>query len=143
MLQVRSHAQKHFIRLEKKGLGAVVPPARRKAGWGDKQGSDAVEGTADSDQEFSASHRQAGSSSSISTVDFHPPVTSASQEGELVAGMQLVLLNAYVLTSQAAELCRPVYLIEQGGNISCQSPGAGVAMPIGPHHLWQCRLRLQ
>lgn len=80
--QVRSHAQKHFIRLEKKGLGAVVPPARRKARWSDKQTSEGQDGSADSDQELSASHRQAGSSSSMSTVDYHPPVTSAAHCAE-------------------------------------------------------------
>ena len=79
---MRSHAQKHFIRLEKKGLGAVVPPARRKARWSDKQTSEGQDGSADSDQELSASHRQAGSSSSMSTVDYHPPVTSAAHCAE-------------------------------------------------------------
>lgn len=84
--QVRSHAQKHFIRLEKKGLGSVVPPARRKARWSDKQAPDSFDGSADSDQELSITHRQAGSSSSMSTLDFHQSRTTAGSAAQCTEG---------------------------------------------------------
>lgn len=84
--QVRSHAQKHFIRLEKKGLGSVVPPARRKARWGDKQAPDSLDGSIDSDQELSATNRQAGSSSSMSTLDFYHTRTTAGSSAQCTEG---------------------------------------------------------
>ncbi|KAL0055709.1 hypothetical protein WJX82_003514 [Trebouxia sp. C0006] len=84
--QVRSHAQKHFIRLEKKGLGSVVPPARRKARWGDKQAPDSLDSSIDSDQELSAANRQAGSSSSMSTVDFYHTRTTAGSSAQCTEG---------------------------------------------------------
>ncbi|DBA73653.1 TPA: hypothetical protein ACH3X2_009637 [Trebouxia sp. C0005] len=84
--QVRSHAQKHFIRLEKKGLGSVVPPARRKARWGDKQAPDSLDGSIDSDQELSAANRQTGSSSSMSTVDFYHTSTTAGSSAHCTEG---------------------------------------------------------
>jgi len=85
---VRSHAQKHFIRLEKKGLGSVVPPARRKARWGDKQATESFDGSADSDQELSAVNRQAGSSSSMSSLDFHNTRTTAGSAAQCAEGTQ-------------------------------------------------------
>lgn len=83
---MRSHAQKHFIRLEKKGLGSVVPPARRKARWGDKQAPDSLDGSIDSDQELSAANRQTGSSSSMSTVDFYHTSTTAGSSAHCTEG---------------------------------------------------------
>lgn len=70
-IQVRSHAQKHFIRLEKTGLGAGVPPARRKARGNDKPNGESLDGSTDSDQDGSGTNYQANSSSSISTFDYH------------------------------------------------------------------------
>ncbi|DBB06301.1 hypothetical protein WJX77_000729 [Trebouxia sp. C0004] len=84
--QVRSHAQKYFIRLEKKGLGSVVPPARRKARWGDKQAPDSLDGSIDSDQELSTTNRQAGSSSSISTFDFYHTRTTDGSSAQCTEG---------------------------------------------------------
>ena len=83
LLQVRSHAQKHFIRLEKTGLGAGVPPARRKASWTDKQITESLDGSTDSDQEMSGSlNIQANSSSSMSTFDCHEARASAGSSAQ-------------------------------------------------------------
>lgn len=78
--QVRSHAQKHFIRLEKKGLGDVVPPARRKARWADKRSAGMCDNFSESDQDFSALHQQT-SSSSVSTRE-HQAMLAAGQSLE-------------------------------------------------------------
>ena len=72
-LQVRSHAQKHFIRLEKTGLGAGVPPARRKA----RLNPDFWDGSTDSDQDGCGLNYQANSSSSMSSFDYHQAQASA------------------------------------------------------------------
>ncbi|KAL3154036.1 hypothetical protein ABBQ32_013585 [Trebouxia sp. C0010 RCD-2024] len=81
--QVRSHAQKHFIRLEKTGLGAGVPPARRKARWTDKQIEESLDGSTDSDQDISGSlNFQANSSSSMSTFDYHEARASAGSSAQ-------------------------------------------------------------
>ena len=87
--QVRSHAQKHFIRLEKKGLGDVVPPARRKARWADKRSAGFCDNASESEQDFSALHQQT-SSSSMSTLDhqaIYPFPAVQSLEGQS-AGLQ-------------------------------------------------------
>ena len=72
--QVRTHDQKHFLRLEKKGLGDVVPPARRKARWAEKRSAGLCDNPSESEQDFSVLHQQA-SSSSASTLEhqaMHP-----------------------------------------------------------------------
>ena len=76
-LQVRSHAQKHFIRLEKTGFGAGVPPARRKARGNDKLSGESLDGSADSDQDGSGTNYQANSSTSTSSFDYHQARASA------------------------------------------------------------------
>lgn len=87
--QVRSHAQKHFIRLEKKGLGSVVPPARRKARWSDKQAADSFDSSTDSDQDISAMNQQTHSSSSISTFDYHQARASVGSTAQCAGGVML------------------------------------------------------
>lgn len=81
LIQVRSHAQKHFIRLEKTGLGAGVPPARRKARWTDKQIADSLDGSTDSDQDISGLNFQVNSSS-MSTFDYHEARASAGSSAQ-------------------------------------------------------------
>ena len=98
--QVRSHAQKHFIRLEKKGLGSVVPPARRKARWSDKQPADSLDGSTDSDQDLSGMHQQTNSSSSISTFDYHQARASVGSAAQCAAGIMQCKKSALWLTPQ-------------------------------------------
>lgn len=108
MLQVRSHAQKHFIRLEKKGLGAVVPPARRKARWTDKQLTNSVDGSSDSDQDMSGLNQQAHSSSSMSTLDHHQARASAGSSAQCTEGMTPPALNCYLSILLQHCICYPL-----------------------------------
>ena len=82
LFQVRSHAQKHFIRLEKTGQGAGVPPARRKARGTDKLNPDMLDGSTDSDQDIIGTNYQANSSSSMSTFDYHQARASAGSSAQ-------------------------------------------------------------
>lgn len=116
-LQVRSHAQKHFIRLEKKGLGDVVPPARRKARWADKRSAGLCDSLSESEQDFSALHQQA-SSSSVSTADHQAMLAAGhSLEGQPLScrmdllyhpSKQLLGGHAYVLYVFRCPIC-PAY----------------------------------
>lgn len=82
-IQVRSHAQKHFIRLEKTGFGAGVPPARRKArALNDKLNGESLDGSTDSDQDGSGTNYQANSSTSISSFDYHQARASAGSSAQ-------------------------------------------------------------
>lgn len=102
---MRSHAQKHFIRLEKKGLGSVVPPARRKARWGDKLAPESSDGSADSDQELSVTTRQAGSCSSMSTFDPHHIGTTAGSSARCTEGMRRIATGQLFLWLTSGSCC--------------------------------------
>ena len=80
-LQVRSHAQKHFLKLEKEGKGDEVPPARpkkRSARSGSAQGPSKAART-------NAGRRQdtSGNSTSCKSISKSASVQLSTEEGRL------------------------------------------------------------